>query len=116
MLVVPNRLYNESFVKVLFQNKHFAVLKKHISQPVLNRQSYVAMHAISAVVIGEQRIAENGRQTLSIQSGEIGFIKKGIYTVTDLLSGRKGFKSILLYFDDELLQHAEYLLQFNSSE
>lgn len=104
MLVVPNRLYAESFVEVLFRNKHFAVLKKFISQPVLNRQSYVAMHAISAVVIGEQRIAENGRQTLSIQHGEIGFIKKGIYTVTDLLSGKKGFKSILLYFDDELLQ------------
>ncbi len=103
MLVVPNKLYDESFVEVLYRDKHFAVLKKHIYQPVLNRQSYVAMHAVSFVLNGEQRIAENDTQVLCIKSGEIGFVKKGIYTVTDLFSGKNGFQSYHLYFDDELL-------------
>lgn len=116
MLVVPHRLYDEPFVEILYRSKHFAVLKKHINQPVLNRQSYVAMHAISVVIAGKQRIVGKDEQVLSIQKGEVGFVKKGIYTVTDLLSSSTGFQSYLMYFDDELLGDVLQLFSVSSQK
>ena len=104
MITVPNRLYGESFVDVIHQSKHFAILSKRIDQPVLNRQSYVSLHAVSFVIAGTQKIVENEQDFIRIQAGEIGFVKKGIYTVTDLLSDNEGFQSFHLYFDDTILE------------
>ncbi len=103
MIIFPYRLYKESFVEVLHQSKHFSILRKQLKQALINRQSYVAMHAVSIVMTGEQRIVDNSGQITHIKQGEIGFIKKGIYTVTDILSGQNGFQSYHLYFENQLL-------------
>lgn len=112
MIIIPNRLYQEPFVEVLHQNKHFSILRKQLKQTLINRQSYVSMHAVSIVIAGKQKIVGNDGQVIHIKQGEIGFIKKGLYTVTDILSGQNDFQSYHLYFENQLLN--EVLSLYNS--
>lgn len=104
MIAIPQKLLNEPFIDVLFHGTHCTILKKQLRQPLKNRQSYVSRHAVSVVLQGQQLIRAESGAVLQVNSGEMGLIPKGIYTVTDLLSETAGFQSYHLYLDDEMLE------------
>ncbi|MEM9887019.1 MAG: AraC family transcriptional regulator [Bacteroidota bacterium] len=104
MVNIPNRLLKESFVEVLFHDTKITVLQKTLQQNIENRQSYVARHAISFVLQGKQRIETPDGNFTSVSAGQIAFFKRGIYTVSDLLSENAVFSSFHIFLEDRLLQ------------
>ena len=99
MLLIPNRLLETPFVHVLFHGLDCSILGKKLTEHVYERESYLVRHAISIVLKGKQVIrGENGLK-LDIEAGQIGFIPKGLYTVTDLLAEDGEFTSWHIYLD-----------------
>ncbi|MEO1436506.1 MAG: AraC family transcriptional regulator [Bacteroidota bacterium] len=103
MVNIPDRLLDVPFVHVLHQSQHVVWLAKSLTTPIEQRVSYVRMHAISIPRKGTQLIEPHEGQMLRIPPGMLALVRKGLYTITDLLAEKQGFQSLHLFFDDHLL-------------
>ncbi|MEL6626890.1 MAG: AraC family transcriptional regulator [Bacteroidota bacterium] len=104
MVTIPDRLFEEPFVTLFHRSPHLVVMHKSLDRGIENRQSYVAKHAISIVIKGTQRIQTQEGPILVIPEGHMGFMGKGVYSVTDMLSDTQGFESYHIFFDDLYLE------------
>lgn len=104
MTITPKRLLGLDFVQVFHRSPQLVLLKKVLDSPRENQQSFLSMHALSYVKKGIQRIEPLEEELIQVQAGEIAIIKKGLYTVTDILSPKDGFEAYLLFFTDSLLE------------
>ncbi len=104
MITIPNRLLELQEVQLLFGSIPNCILYKELSQPSLNRKGYIATHVLSFVQQGTQKITSYEGKHLTIQANQIGFLPRGIYTVSDLLPKDNSFKVLLFYFDDVIVQ------------
>jgi len=86
------------------------ILRKELRQPLIQREAYVANHVISVVLAGKQELKTYDENVIMVEAGEMVFLPRGVYYVTDLLPAQGHFESVLFYFDDEIihsfLQHA----------
>ena len=113
MLTVPDRLLKLPSVKVYYHSLDASLLHKQLEETSYGRQSYISKHVFSMVVAGEQHInQENGHQ-LIIKAGEMACIKKGLYTINDLIPSGQDFEVYLLFFTDDLLN--QLFANYNSS-
>ena len=109
MIVVPDRLADLPFVNVYYAGPRFWMLHKKTQQALVDRQSYISKHVCSMVIQGEQHIYSEDGQKLIIKAGQMAFIRKGLYTINDLLladhqaRGEAHFEAYLIYFDDAVL-------------
>lgn len=103
MVRVPDRLLDLPFVRVFHRSQHLVVLGKSLDTALENRESYVAMHAISIPRVGHQLIEPHEGNLLRIGSRQVAFVRKGLYTITDMLAAGEGFQSMHIFFDDSLL-------------
>jgi AraC-like DNA-binding protein len=106
MLTIPDRLLNEAFVVLFYRSPQVTLLQKQLSHSLSARSSYLAQHVITMVTAGEQRIRAYDGETMTIRAGQMGAIRRGLYTVTDLISEGSGFTAYLLFFNDEQLSQA----------
>ena len=80
------------------------ILEKSLSKAVKERQGYVANHVVSIVLEGKQVIKTYEENIVRVSAGEILFIPRGVYYVTDLLAGNGSFRSLLFYLDDQAVE------------
>ena len=106
MLTIPDRLLDEVFVTLFYRSPRITLLQKQIAQSLSARSSYLAQHVITMVTAGEQRIRAYDGETMIVRAGQMGAIRRGLYTITDLTSDGDGFAAYLLFFDDEQLGQA----------
>ena len=104
MIVVPEKLLSLPTVERIIDNGRSYILRKKLSSPTLNRESYVSKHAISVVLNGEQRINSFDGEMIVIRRGQLAFIPKGLYTVSDLMPQGGNFESILFYIEEEIVK------------
>jgi len=102
MIVVPQRLFELDAVTTLHRGRSCSFIGKTLEASVRERQSYASMHVLSVVLDGSQRMRSE-RGSIHLKAGRTGLLRKGIYTVTDLLSEQNSFRAFLLYFDHALL-------------
>ena len=108
MVTVPDRLLDRPEVDVLHRSAGLVVLRKRLGAPLRERPSYVAMHALTLVAEGEQVVydAEAGRR-IRVRAGEVGVMRRGVYSLTDLLAGDTGaFATTVVFLGDALLDVA----------
>ncbi|MEL6142424.1 MAG: hypothetical protein AAFU67_12475 [Bacteroidota bacterium] len=103
MILIPQRLFADPQVSILLRQENTCILRKELTQPLIQREAYVANHVISFVLAGEQKLKTYDEHLISVKEGEIVFLPRGVYYVTDLLPAQGHFKSVLFYFDDELI-------------
>ena len=59
---------------------------------------------IVLLLAGQQQIKTYEEKTITVEAGEILFIPRGLYHITDLLPEDNYFHSLLFYFDDAIIQ------------
>ena len=116
MLIIPQRLLGESFIKVYFQSHNFTFLKKELEESLIGREAYISRHAISMVMEGEQHIRTYQGEVLKVKAGELAILKRGIYSISDLIIRGEKFKSFLLFFDLEEMPKLPLLAATERSE
>lgn len=104
MIVIPQRLFKDPQVKVILRDGNVSILKKKLTEPILEREGYISNHVISILLAGEQRIRTFDDQLIKVRAGQILFIPRGLYYVSDLLPQAGAFESLLFYFNDRLIQ------------
>ena len=104
MIIIPQRLFGEKNVHTILRNGNVCILSKELNQAIINREGYISNHVISILLAGEQHIKPHEAATIKIKAGEVLFIPRGMYHITDLLPKEGTFKSLLFYFDDPIIQ------------
>lgn len=114
MIVIPQRLFADPNIKLLAREGQNAILIKSLTEDLLGREAYIANHAISIVLSGEQHIETYEGNDCTIRAGEMIFVPRGIYYVTDLKAGTAAFKSLLFYFDNDTIR--QYVADISATE
>ncbi|MEM7368852.1 MAG: AraC family transcriptional regulator [Bacteroidota bacterium] len=100
MLVLPQRLLDQSFVDVLWQQDGCYLLRKIMNNNSHDRHGYLSSHAFSVVVSGKQQVQSYEGAHMVIHAGEIGFLPRAMYTITDLVAEERHFEAILLFIPE----------------
>lgn len=103
MILIPQRLFEDKHVKVILRDGNTAILTKSLDQPIVDRQGYISNHVISIVLSGEQHIRTYDEELIKVYPNELLFIPRGLYYVSDLMPKGDNFRSLLFYFDDDVI-------------
>lgn len=103
MILIPQRLFSDRNVRTILREGNNCVLHKSLSEALIGREAYVSNHVISIVLAGEQVIRTYDESTIHIRAGELVFLPRGIYYVSDLQPKDGAFQSLLFYFDDPIV-------------
>ena len=103
MILVPQRLFTAPNVCVLARDGNNCALHKQLPEALLDREAYVANHVVSLVISGRQVIRTYEDEVISAGAGEVLFLPRGVYYITDLLPQKGNFASLLFYFDDDAI-------------
>ena len=107
MTTVPHRLLDLPIVNCHHRDEGLVVLSKRTDRALHERPSYVALHALSLVSEGEQVVYADDQRRLRIPTGGVGLLRRGLYTITDLLADASGgFAATVVFFDDACLREA----------
>lgn len=104
MVVIPQRLFEDPRVKTILRDGNVCILQKELDTPLVDREGYISNHVVSMVLAGEQRIRTYDDTLIKVKAGEVLFIPRGMYYVSDLLPAEGSFRSVLFYFDDSIIQ------------
>ncbi|MEM6395467.1 MAG: AraC family transcriptional regulator [Bacteroidota bacterium] len=108
MLILPRDLLavaknngnsSEPNIQVLLQSEGLSALSKQLSEPIYERTGYLATHAFSFIIQGEQQIETYEGDLLRITAGSGILIPRDLYQISDLVPKGGMFKSLLIYFD-----------------
>ncbi len=104
MILIPQRLFGNKEVKILLRDGNTCVLEKKLSESLYQREGYISNHVISILLAGQQQITTYEEKTITVRAGEILFIPRGLYHITDLLPKEGNFHSLLFYFEEAIVQ------------
>lgn len=104
MILLPQRLFDSPQVSTILRDGNVCILRKSLTEDVVQREGYISNHAISMVLAGEQQLRTYEDKVIKVRAGEILFIPRGVYYVTDLRPKNGNFESILFYFDDDIIK------------
>lgn len=100
MILIPQRLFSDGNVRTILREGNNCVLYKTLPEELIGREAYVSNHVVSIVLAGEQRIRTYDESDIRIRAGEVVFLPRGVYYVSDLKPADGPFRSLLFYFDD----------------
>ena len=104
MILIPQRLFEAPQVTTILRDGNVCILKKTLTEPIVNREGYISNHVISILLSGEQHIKTYDDQLIKIKPQEILFIPRGMYYISDLIPKEGKFESLLFYFDDSTIE------------
>ena len=104
MILIPQRLFEDTRVTTIMRDGNVCILSKELKEPLVNREGYISNHVVSILFSGEQHIKTYDNELIKVKPKEVLFIPRGMYYVSDLIPEEGSFKSILFYFDDQLIQ------------
>lgn len=99
MIIVPDRLEDLPSVSVYYKSPSFWFLRKESRETMRDRQSYISMPVFSMVSAGEQHIYTDEGQKMVVKAGQVVFLKKGLYTINDLITDGSTFQTDLYFFN-----------------
>jgi hypothetical protein len=93
MILIPQRLFESNDVQILLRDGNNCILHKSLTEDVVGREAYVANHVVSFVLEGVQTIRTYDEAVISVKSGEMVLLPRGVYYVTDLRARGDVFKA-----------------------
>src|SRR5689334_21950831 len=105
--VVPAALYSMRNVKPILADGSSSILHKTLETNLENKAIYIATPLIVYIKQGKQIIRDYDAMANVVDENHLIFLSKGIYTVSDYVTGSDIFEAVLLFFDDKLI--AKYL-------
>ena len=104
MILIPQRLFDNPKVTTILRDGNVCILRKELTEPVVNRQGYISNHVVSIQLSGEQHILTYDDKLIKVKPNEVLFIPRGMYYVSDLIPESGTFQNLLFYFDDSIIQ------------
>lgn len=103
MRIVPQAFYQNPSVSKILVDELCAVIHKKVSTVDLNNERFLASHAITIVLNGQLKIEAVDKSIELISSGEMTFLPKGLYMISDIMPLKGDFEAIVYFIDEDLM-------------
>ncbi|VEB40533.1 Chb operon repressor [Chromobacterium violaceum] len=94
-------------VKPILADGSSSILHKTLETNLENKAIYIATPLIVYIKQGKQIIRDHDAMAHIVEENHLIFLSKGVYTVSDYVTGSDIFEAVLLFYDDKLI--AKYL-------
>src|SRR5262245_28228134 len=102
--VLPQAMYENSAIHKILRDGQSAVLYKEIPQTTFGKEGYVSTHAITLVLQGQLQIEKYECGIETINEGQMIFVPKGLYMISDcLMPNNEPFVAMVFFFDEALI-------------
>ncbi|MEM7038506.1 MAG: AraC family transcriptional regulator [Bacteroidota bacterium] len=104
MQIVPQRLFGLPHVRHWRVKDLGAIVHKSLSSPLQGQLSYLSCHAVALVLKGVQEISTYEGDLVQNGPGDVLFLPRGLYTISDLLPENQQFEALVFYFPIHLIE------------
>lgn len=104
MHISPKQFLLDGCPAQLLVSGRSCIFYKQLTKPVLNKEGYNSLPAISLVLNGQQRIKTCDGDQLVIRQNELAFLPRDLYGFSDLMPETGSFESLVFFFEEELLR------------
>jgi AraC-like DNA-binding protein len=104
MRVLPQALYENNAIEKILRDGQSCVLYKECKQDTIHKEGYVSTHALTMVLKGRLQIQKLGCLTDTVNEGQMIFLPKGIYMISDsVTTDNAPFTAMVFFFDEALI-------------
>lgn len=103
--ILPSQLYNLSNVDILFRHNNSAILHKVLHENLIDKEMYLSSVAILFVIKGRQVISNYDGQKVIVKLGQLLYLSKEMYLVSDFVTEDDQFEAVLFFLDDEFIEN-----------
>jgi AraC-like DNA-binding protein len=103
--ILPQAMYERDDIHKILRDGQSCVLYKEIGETTLHKEGFVSTHALTLVLQGRLQIEKSGYGIKIVNEGQMIFVPKGLYMISDiLLPDNKPFKAMVFFFDEALIE------------
>ncbi len=102
-LIIPQSLDGLEDARCLLRHKDNSIFYRLIRQDMKAVEFYTDRHCIVYVLNGTERFTAFDHSTVTLQSGELLFIPKSQYLISDFKSDQGPLEALLIFFSDSVL-------------
>lgn len=97
-------MYENNAIHKILRDGQSCVLYKEIGQTTLHKEGYVSTHALTMILKGRLQIEKQGCGMETVNEGQMIFVPKGLYMISDcLLPDDEPFIAMVFFFDEALI-------------
>ena len=112
--ILPNKLFSLPSIKVLQRNKNSAILHKILHNDLIDKEMYLSSVVMLFVLKGRQIISNNDGHKVVIEQGELLYLAKDMYLVSDFITENNTFEAVLFFMDDAFVEQCAMASQKRS--
>ena len=102
--ILPANLISLANVKLLLQDKRSSIYHKTLDSSLLDKEMYLSSIAILYIVRGKQVISNYDNKEVTVNEGQLLFLSKDMYLVSDFVTNNDHFEAIIFFIDDSVVQ------------
>ena len=99
---LPKAMYDLDVIKPILLNDNNAILFKTLPYSMLDMEKIIVSHSIVYVISGEVRILTPEYEEFLVKEGEMLFMPRDSYLISDYVKGAEPMKVYLFFFDYKL--------------
>jgi len=103
--ILPQLFYNTPEVRKVLVDGLSCVIHKGMSQPVVQKEGYVSTHAITLVLKGTLKVANDTGFLTNVVENQMVFLPKGLYMISDIIPVNDDFEAVVFFFDEDLISN-----------
>lgn len=109
--LIPSQLYRLPNINTLFRNDSSSILYKVLRENLINKEMYISTVAILYVLKGRQVINKYDGKKVVVEQGQLVYLSKEMYLVSDFVIENGVFEAVIFFFDDRFIEN-----KYHSSE
>lgn len=101
--ILPQSFYQNDAVKTVLADGLSCVIHKKMDSQVVQKEGYVSTHAITLVLQGQLRVENDKGFLANVQAGQMIFLPKGIYMISDIIPDTDLFEAVVFFFEEDVI-------------
>ncbi len=102
--ILPANLIGLASVKLLLRDRKSTIYHKVLDSSLLDKEMYLSSIAILYIVRGKQIISNYDSKAVTVNEGQLLFLTKDMYLVSDFVTEKGHFEAIIFFIDDSVVQ------------
>ena len=103
--IIPESLYTSPNIEVFLSYQRSSILYKSLNESLIDNELFVSTVTILFIIKGKQIIRNHDGENVVIQEGQLLFLLKDMYLVSDFVTGDgQTFEAILFFIDDDFIE------------
>uniref|UniRef100_A0A2A4Z1U5 AraC family transcriptional regulator n=1 Tax=OCS116 cluster bacterium TaxID=2030921 RepID=A0A2A4Z1U5_9PROT len=101
--ILPQHLFSMPNVNALLRHQNTTIMHKILHQNLLDKEMYLSSVALLYIIKGEQSIGIYDAERVQVEQGQLLYLPKDIYLVSDFIKQNDSFEAVLFFIDDDML-------------